>query len=89
MIPNCHLTLCVPEKVEDTGFQKSLWVFVYCNMKLNVIDHLNLNPLKTRNQRWVQHFYNLYALHQYYTNKWSQTQPQLESNQDKRIQSKV
>ncbi len=64
MIPNCHLTLCVPEKVENRGFQISLRVFVYCNMKLDVIDHLNLSPLKTQNQRWVKHFYHLYPLHQ-------------------------
>lgn len=46
----CPLTLCVPDKVEDTGFQKSLWVFVHCHVNLIVINHLNLSPLKTQNQ---------------------------------------
>lgn len=42
------LTLHVPDKVEDTGFHESLWDIVHCYMKLNVINHLNLNPLETQ-----------------------------------------
>lgn len=53
LILNCHLTIYVPDKVEDTGFQKSLWIFIYCCMKLNAIDHLKLSPLKTQNQTWI------------------------------------
>lgn len=45
------LTLRVPDEVKHSGFQKPLWVFVYCNMKLNVIDRLNVEPLKTQNPK--------------------------------------
>lgn len=47
----CHLTFCVPEKIEDPGFCKSLWDLVYRYMKLNVIDHLNFNSLKINIKR--------------------------------------
>lgn len=50
MVLNCHLTLCAPGKVEDTGLQKPLWMFVYRHMKLNVIDNLNLHLLEMQNQ---------------------------------------
>lgn len=33
-------------------------------MKLSVINHLDLNPLKTQNQKWVNHFFSYrYPLH--------------------------
>lgn len=45
---NSHLTFCVPDKVEETGLQTFLWVLVHCYMKLSVVDHLSLDPLKTQ-----------------------------------------
>lgn len=56
------LTFCVPEKVEDSGFQKSLRVSVYCYMKLNAIDHSNLNPLKRQRPEMRLFFYYLFPL---------------------------
>lgn len=54
MMRNWHLTLCVPEKVEDTRFQKSLWVLVDSYVKLSVIDQIYLSPLKSPNQKYVK-----------------------------------